>query len=47
MAGFGFPALHWQQIKAERPITLTTLLRICEVPDVAMANVVRGLDARI
>jgi len=30
MIGFGFSARHWQQIEAGRPITLTTLLRICD-----------------
>lgn len=43
----GFSARHWQQIEAGRPITMTTLLRICEVFEVPMANVVRGLDAGI
>ena len=47
MIGFGFSARHWQQIEAGRPITVTTLLRICEVFGVSMANVVRGLDAGI
>ena len=30
MISFGFSARHWQQIEAGRPITVTTLLRICE-----------------
>jgi transcriptional regulator with XRE-family HTH domain len=47
MIGFGFSARHWQQIEAGRPITVTTLLRICEVFDIPMAKVVRGLDAGI
>jgi hypothetical protein len=47
MAGFGFPAHHWQQVEAGKPITVTTLLRICEVFDISMANVVRGLDAGV
>lgn len=47
MIYFGFSARHWQQIEAGRPITMTTLLRICEVFGVPMANVVRGLDAGI
>jgi hypothetical protein len=33
MISFGFSASHWQQIEAGRPITLTTLLRICEARD--------------
>jgi transcriptional regulator with XRE-family HTH domain len=47
MIGFDFSARHWQQIEAGRPITVTTLLRICEVFDIPMAKVVRGLDAGI
>jgi len=30
MIGFGFSARHWQQVEAGRPITMTTLLRICD-----------------
>jgi transcriptional regulator with XRE-family HTH domain len=47
MIFFGFSARHWQQIEAGRAITVTTLLRICEVFEVPMASVVRGLDAGI
>ena len=35
---FGFSARHWQQIEAGRPITVTTLLRICEVLQVPVAR---------
>ena len=47
MIFYGFSARHWQQIEAGRPITMTTLLRICEVFEVPIARVVRGLDAGI
>jgi transcriptional regulator with XRE-family HTH domain len=47
MISFGFSARHWQQIEAGRPITVTTLLRICEVFRVSLAKVVRGLDRGI
>ena len=47
MIFYGFSARHWQQIEAGRPITMTTLLRICEVFEVSMASVVRGLDTGI
>jgi transcriptional regulator with XRE-family HTH domain len=47
MIYYGFSARHWQQIEAGRPITVTTLLRICEVFEVPMANVVRNLDVGI
>jgi DNA-binding XRE family transcriptional regulator len=44
MISFGFSARHWQQIEAGRPITLTTLLRICRVFSTPMEKVVKGLD---
>jgi hypothetical protein len=44
MISFGFSARHWQQIEAGRPITMTTLLRICEVLSVRIDGMVRGLD---
>lgn len=47
MITFGFSARHWQQIEAGRPITVTTLLRICEVFEVPMSKLVRGLDEGI
>ena len=39
MISFGFSARHWQQIEAGCPITLTTLLRICEVLDVRLTTI--------
>jgi transcriptional regulator with XRE-family HTH domain len=47
MLSFGFSTRHWQQIEVGRPITVTTLLRICEVFEVSMAKLVRGLDEGI
>ena len=44
MISFGFSARHWQQIEAGRPITVTTLLRICEVLDTDVARLLRKLD---
>ena len=44
MISFGFSARHWQQIEAGRPITLTTLLRICEALDVGLVTILVGLD---
>jgi hypothetical protein len=38
---------HWQQIEAGRPITVSTLLRICEVFKIPVDRLVRGLDAGI
>ncbi|SPE34475.1 hypothetical protein SBA2_900009 [Acidobacteriia bacterium SbA2] len=43
MIGFGFSARHWQQIEAGRPITVTTLLRICTALDVRIDRLVRSL----
>lgn len=45
MISFGFSARHWQQVEAGRPITVTTLLRICEVFDISMSKLVCGLDS--
>jgi transcriptional regulator with XRE-family HTH domain len=47
MISFGFSARHWQQIEAGRPITMTTLLRICDVFKVRLEAVVRSLDRGI
>jgi transcriptional regulator with XRE-family HTH domain len=47
MISFGFSARHWQQIEAGRPITMTTLLRICDTFKVRLEAVVRGLDGGI
>jgi hypothetical protein len=47
MISFGFSARHWQQIEAERPITVTTLLRICEVFQVPVARLLQALDKGI
>jgi transcriptional regulator with XRE-family HTH domain len=47
MISFGFSARHWQQIEAGRPITVTTLLRICEVFGVTLSGMVRNLDRDI
>lgn len=44
MISHGFSARHWQQIEAGRPITVKTLLRICETFDVPLVRLVRGLD---
>jgi hypothetical protein len=47
MMSFGFSTRHWQQIEAGRPITVITLLRICEVFELKMDKLVRGLDEGI
>jgi transcriptional regulator with XRE-family HTH domain len=47
MMSFGFSTRHWQQIEAGRPITVMTLLRICEAFEITMEKLVRGLDEGI
>ncbi|MFI5094768.1 MAG: helix-turn-helix domain-containing protein [Candidatus Acidiferrales bacterium] len=47
MIGFGFSARHWQQIEAGRPITVRTLLRICDSFHISLERLVRNLDRRI
>jgi DNA-binding Xre family transcriptional regulator len=47
MISFGFSARQWQQIEAGRPITVTTLLRICDVLKTRIDQIVRGLDRGI
>lgn len=44
MIAFGFSARHWQQVEAGRPITLTTLLRICEIFGTTVSAFAQGLD---
>jgi transcriptional regulator with XRE-family HTH domain len=46
MISHGFSARHWQQIEAGRPITVSTLFRICRVFRYPMERLVRGLDRR-
>jgi transcriptional regulator with XRE-family HTH domain len=47
MIGFGFSARHWQQIEAGRPITIKTLLRICDTFGVRAGELIDGLDRGI
>jgi transcriptional regulator with XRE-family HTH domain len=47
MISFGFSARHFQQIEAGRPITVTTMLRLCEVLEVSMEKLVKGLDTGV
>lgn len=47
MISYGFSARHWQQIEGGRPITVSTLLRICAVFETPVERLVRGLDTGI
>lgn len=46
MIGLGFSARHWQQIEAGRPITVRTLLRICNSFHISPERLIRHLDRR-
>ena len=43
MISYGFSVRHWQMIESGRPITLVTLLRICETFDTAPEKLIEGL----
>jgi transcriptional regulator with XRE-family HTH domain len=43
MISFGFSARHWQQIEAGRPITLATLLRICDTFEIKPERLLTGI----
>jgi len=47
MTSYGFSARHWQQIEAGRPITVSTLLRICAALQTSVERLVRGLERGI
>lgn len=40
----GFSVRHWQNIESGRPITMFTLLRICEAFDVSFEELFAGLS---
>ena len=42
-----FSPRHWQQIESGRPITVSTLLRICAAFEIPIDVLVRGLDKGI
>jgi transcriptional regulator with XRE-family HTH domain len=44
MIFFGFSARHWQQIETGRPITVSTLLLICDAFQVSAATLIRRMD---
>jgi transcriptional regulator with XRE-family HTH domain len=47
MISHGFSARHWQQIERGRPITVSTLLRICAAFETSIETLVRSLDKDI
>jgi DNA-binding Xre family transcriptional regulator len=44
MISFGFSVRHWQMIEAGRPITVFTLLRVCEAFSIQPEELVAGLS---
>ena len=44
MISYGFSVRHWQMIESGRPITMFTLLRICETFDLTLDQLVAGLS---
>ena len=44
MISRGFSVRHWQMIEAGRPVTVTTLLRICETFNLTMEQLFAGLS---
>jgi transcriptional regulator with XRE-family HTH domain len=44
MISYGFSVRHWQMIESGRPITVFTLLRICETFDLTLEQLVAGLS---
>ena len=43
----GFSVRHWQMIESGRPITVFTLLRICETFDLTPEQLVAGLSPHL
>ena len=43
----GVRAKHWQQLETGRPITVTTLLRVCQALDVNASFLLKELDLDI
>ena len=44
MISRGFSVRHWQMIEAGRPVTVTTLLRICETFNLTLEQLFAGLS---
>jgi len=38
LISYGFSVRHWQMIEAGRPITVITLLRVCEAFEISVRN---------
>jgi transcriptional regulator with XRE-family HTH domain len=47
MISYGFSVRHWQMIESGRPITVFTLLRVCESFDLTLEQLVAGLSQHL
>lgn len=47
MISLGFSVRHWQMMEAGRPITVFTLLRVCEAFDVTPEHLFSGLSSHL
>ncbi len=44
MFSYGFSVRHWQMIESGRPVTMITLLRVCEAFDLTLEQLLGGLS---
>ena len=44
MISFGFSVRHWQMTEAGRPITVFTLLRVCDAFEITLDQLIAGLS---
>ena len=47
MISYGFSVRHWQMIESGRPVTVTTLLRICGTFDLTLEQLCAGLSQHL
>jgi transcriptional regulator with XRE-family HTH domain len=47
MISYGFSVRHWQMIESGRPVTVFTLLRVCEAFDVHPEQLIAGLGQHL
>jgi hypothetical protein len=47
MISYGFSVRHWQMIESGRPVTVTTLLRICGTFDLTLEQICAGLSQHL
>jgi DNA-binding Xre family transcriptional regulator len=47
MISYGFSVRHWQMIESGRPVTVFTLLRVCEAFEVHPEQLIAGLGQHL